>query len=103
MLYDPEKATVDQMAKALYRFGYKTSAIRSKQVDVKQIVIQVEGFSDYNKIRLLENALERIPGVVGIETDIIKRKVTVFVQPGKVKREILVAAVTGQGVEVVTQ
>jgi len=100
VLYDPGKATVDQMAKALDRFGYKTSAIRSKQVDVKQIVIQVEGFSDFNKIRLLENALERIPGIVGIETDIIKRKVTIFVQPGEVKRETLVAAITGQGVEV---
>lgn len=100
VLYDPRKATIDQMVKALTRFRYVAYPLGE---NLKRIVLSVEAFKGFEQISVLENAIRKIPGVKGVKTDILKRKVTVTVLPGKTNRKILVAAIAKIGMKVTTR
>lgn len=100
VLYDPEKVSIEQMAKALGRYGY-TAYPKSGQLI--RITIPVGRIDGFEKIPLLEEALRKIPGVKGVKTEIMKQKIVVIAEPGKVKRERLVTTIKENGVKVDSQ
>ena len=103
VLYDPAKVTIDQMKEALGRYGYQARPLERVSKPMKQIVIRVEDFGGFDKIPPLEKALRKIPGVEGIDTDPLKREITVTMGAKQANQKAVVSVVTGQGLRVVGQ
>ncbi len=99
VVYDPAKVWLAEMIKALKKTGYRGSVLGGIQKNHKVVVIQMEKISGFDKIPPLEEAIRKVPGVKGVRTDFLKRKVTVTIEAGKGRRDALLAAVAGQGMK----
>lgn len=97
LLYDPKQATPAQMAQALTRYRYVAYPLGEA---LKRTIIHVEGFGGFDKVPPLEEAIRKIPGVKGVMTDIIQRKITITFDGAKANQKILVATVAKMGLQV---
>ncbi|KAK7369675.1 hypothetical protein VNO80_11718 [Phaseolus coccineus] len=78
--YTPNVVTYNQILEAVEDTGFQATLISTGE-DMSRIDLQVEGIRTGRSMRLIENSLQALPGVQGVETHPLLNKVSLSYKP----------------------